>query len=75
MHELQRSMRSQMEQRALHWARREQELRHERSGRAGLSVLLETADMLLPRTIRWTELAESVSDVVSHQALAEALRG
>jgi uncharacterized membrane protein YccC len=37
-------------------------------------VLLETADMLFAETIRWTELAETVTDATSHQALADALR-
>jgi uncharacterized membrane protein YccC len=75
MHELQRSMRLQMEaaRTALGTTGARTTARTVRA--RSLSVLLETADMLFAQTIRWTELAESVSDAVSHQALAEALRG
>jgi uncharacterized membrane protein YccC len=74
MHELQRSMRLQMEaaRTALGTTGARTTARTVRA--RSLSVLLETADMLFAQTIRWTELAESVRDAVSHQALAEALR-
>jgi uncharacterized membrane protein YccC len=74
MHALQRSMRLQMEaaRTALGTTGARTTARTVRA--RSLSVLLETADMLFAETIRWTELAETVTDAASHRALADALR-
>ena len=75
MHGLQRSMRLQMEaaRTALGTTGARATARTVRA--RSLAVLLETADILFVQTIRWTELAERVSDEASRQTLAEAIRG
>jgi hypothetical protein len=62
LHELQRSIRTQMEaaRTALGTTGARTTARTVRA--RSLSVLLETADMLFVQTIRWTELAERESD-------------
>ncbi len=74
MHELQRSMRVQIEtaRTALGSTGARTTARTVRA--RSLTVLLETADMLFAQTIRWTELADTVMDAESHQALTDALR-
>jgi uncharacterized membrane protein YccC len=75
LHELQRSIRTQMEaaRTALGTTGARTTARTVRA--RSLAVLLETADILFVQTIRWTELAERVSDEASRQTLGEALRG
>ena len=59
MHELQRSMRMQMEAARTAVGNRREDHGANGVGRS-LAVLLETADILFVQTIRWTELAERV---------------
>ena len=74
MHGLQRAMRLQMEaaRNAIGTTGARATARTVRA--RSLTVLLETADMLFAETIRWTELAEGVTDEASRRALADTLR-
>ena len=74
MHGLQRAMRLQMEaaRNAIGTTGARATARTVRA--RSLTVLLETADMLFAETIRWTELAEGVTDEASRRALTDTLR-
>jgi uncharacterized membrane protein YccC len=74
MHALQRSMRLRIEAARIALGTTGARATARTVRARSLTVLLETADMLFAETIRWTELAETVADGASHQALAAALR-
>jgi len=75
LHELQRAIRTQMEAARTALATTGARTTARTVRARSLAVLLETADILFVQTIRWTELAERVSDEASRQSLEEALRG
>ncbi len=74
MHELQRSMRLQMEAARAAIGTTGARVTARTIRARSLTVLLETADILFAGTIRWTELFETAPDVESQQAIADALQ-
>ena len=74
MHELQRSMRLQMEAARAAIGTTSARVTARTIRARSLTVLLETADILFAGTIRWTELFETAPDAASQQAIADALR-
>jgi uncharacterized membrane protein YccC len=74
MHELQRSMRLQMEAARAAIGTTGARVTARTIRARSLTVLLETADILFAGTIRWTELFETAPDAESQQAIADALR-
>jgi len=73
MFQLQRTMRLKMEEsrKALETTAARTTSRTVRA--RSLTTLLETADMLFARTIRWTELVEAAEDEASQRPVVEAL--
>lgn len=74
MHELQRSMRLNMEAARTAIGTTGARITARTLRARSLTVLLETADLLFAGTIRWTELLESTSDAKSQAAILDGLR-